>query len=138
MAALVREPAEPAAPAGGSGGDDLITFLYELQEGACPRSYGLQVCSHAPLVWQAAQAMAAAVMFVTCTFLSCLQNELTLTLEQVSDVLCWLQVARLAGIPAPVVAAAEKAGARVEHRLQVGPTPSVYMTMPCQTPVFFA
>ena len=33
----------------------------------------------------------------------------------------FLQVARLAGIPVPVVAAAEKAGARVEHRLQVGP-----------------
>ena len=52
MAALVGAPqALPSAPTaaaagqGGSSAERLITFLYELRPGACPRSYGLQVCS---------------------------------------------------------------------------------------------
>ena len=51
MAALVGTPqALPTAPTtaaaagqGGSSAERLITFLYELRPGACPRSYGLQV-----------------------------------------------------------------------------------------------
>lgn len=123
MAALVRAPAEHAAPACGSSGDDLITFLYELQEGACPRSYGLQVCfcicprPPSPDCWYVYPCL-----HVYCDAPSQPLWHAIMAVEMsVCALFFFLQVARLAGIPVPVVAAAEKAGARVEHRLQVGP-----------------